>query len=564
MHSKKKNILPSRINLPYFITFQKLLITFAEMFQRDMKSRLISFLLLLSVLAATPPCHAAGFPQTDRTRGLIRELLIKLDSTDVYVAKTERKIDATKAKLPGNSEAERYDLYFRIAEEYSNYRVDSALLYLKKAEQTARGMGRDSLRISAELKRARLLSVSGFYVESNEILLSIPRNALRGDLFISYYQAWALLYHELYSVSNDPDGFEKAFREKYNIYRDSLLTVADTMSILYLRNMERKAARAGDFDEARRYNAIRLSTIKDPGSGVYATCLYDRFLIAYYYERKLTGEAVDDLLQSAIIEVENSNHNIASLLRVETLLVKNNELKAAQKISNYYYSSLMELGSRKRIIEGGEQAIKIMDRNHQQLLKRNRELLVALAFISLLLGAMVVMLVRINRSRLKISSLNDNLEQSGKVSKSYVGVVFQLYSSYIKRLDVFRTKIHASLKKGHVEQALELTSPSGDIIAAERKELFHNFDTAFVDIYPDFIRKVNDCLKPEEQIVPKRTEILTTELRILALIKLGIEDSAEIAEMLHCSVKTVYNLRSVLKTRLAVPEEEFKEIISRI
>ena len=328
--------------------------------------------------------------------------------------------------------------------------------------------------------------------------------------------------------------------------------------------MEKKADRAGDFDEARRYNAIRFSAISDPRSGAYATCLYDRFLTAYYYEGKLTGEAVDDLLESAIIEVEICNRNIASLLRVEALLININEVKAAKKVSDYYYSSLRRFGSRTRLLEGGEQAIKILDRNQQLLQARNKELMVTIALISLLVVGMVFLLVVMIRSRRKIERLNEDLQRSGKISKNYVGVVFQLYSSYIKRLDVFRTKIHSSLRKGNVEQALELTMPSGDIAAEERKELFHNFDKAFMDIFPDFIETVNSCLKPGEKIVPKKTEILTTELRILALMKLGIEDIDKIAEMLHCSVKTVYNLRSVLKARLAVSEEEFKKTISLI
>ena len=200
----------------------------------------------------------------------------------------------------------------------------------------------------------------------------------------------------------------------------------------------------------------------------------------------------------------------------------------------------------------------------QLLLKRNRELLFLLAFISLLLVALVFALLKINGNRLKISSLNDDLERSGNISKRYVGVLFKLYSSYIKRLDVFRLRIHSSLKKGNVEQALELTSPSKDITAEERKELFHNFDTVFVDIFPNYIETVNGCLKPEERIVPKKTETLNTELRILALIKLGIEDSTEIAELLHCSVKTIYNLRSSMKARLAIPEETFQKIISEL
>jgi DNA-binding NarL/FixJ family response regulator len=129
-------------------------------------------------------------------------------------------------------------------------------------------------------------------------------------------------------------------------------------------------------------------------------------------------------------------------------------------------------------------------------------------------------------------------------------------------LDIFRTKINSCLRKGHTAQALELTSPSGEIASEERRELFNNFDRAFVVIFPDFIEVVNSCLKPEQRIVPKRTEILSNELRILALIKLGIKDNTDIAGMLHCSVKTVQNLRSILKARLAIPEEEFNSIIS--
>ena len=521
-------------------------------------------ILPLVALAFALPCHGEVVPQTPRTQGLIQELLTRLDSTDIYSARKEKEIEEIKARLDGSEGAERYALCYSIADGYANYRVDSALVYMAMEEQFAREMGSDSLAVKARIRRSSMLSFGGFYVEAGETLGSIPRNSLRGRQFVIYYNAWALLFHELYSATNTPPDFQEKYRASYNVYRDSLLAVADTTDHLYLRNMEKKADRAGDFDEARRYNAIRFSQIQDPHSGAYATCLYDRFLTAYYYEHKLTGEAVDDLLESAIIEVEICNRNIASLLRVESLLVSINEVKAAKKVSDYYYSSLRLFGSRKRLLESGEQAIRIMDRNQQLLQERNRELLVTLALISLLVVAMVFILVKMIRSRGKIASLNEDLQRSGKISKNYVGVVFQLYSSYIKRLDVFRTKIHSNLRKGNIEQALELTMPSGDISAEERKELFHNFDTAFMDIFPDFIQTVNSCLKPEEKIVPKKTEILTTELRILALIKLGIEDSTQIAEMLHCSVKTVYNLRSVLKSRLAIPEEEFQTIISEL
>ena len=527
-----------------------------------MGKRLILFVLAATVLAF--PVRGEELPQTARTGALIRELLTKLDSTDVYAAAKEKRLAEARSKLPGNTVEERYNLNYGIAQEFANYSLDSSLFYVNRAIKIAQENGLDSLRIRAELKKTELLSVGGLYAEAREILDSMPREDISGDLLVSYYKSFSLLYHEMYSGAGEPADLKEKYRARYTVYRDSLLAVVDTSDVLYIRNMEKKEARAGNIEEARRYNSLRFSNVGTMEPGAYATLLYDRFLISYYYEGKPTGEAMDDLIKSAIIEVEICNRNIASLLRVEAFLSNINEVESAKKVSDYYYSSLRKFGSRKRLLEGGEQALKIIDRNYQLLLKRNGELLVALAFISLLLVALVFTLIVINRSRNKIASLKDDLEQSARISKNYVGVVFQLYSSYIKRLDGFRTRVHSSLRKGNVDQALELTLPSGDTAAEERKELFNNFDKAFVDIFPDFIQKVNSCLKPEEKIVPKRTEILTTELRILALIKLGIEDSTKIAEMLHCSVKTVYNLRSVLKARLAVPEEEFQKVISEL
>lgn len=518
---------------------------------------LISTLLFFS-------CHNGDLPHTDRTRGLVSELLSKLDSTDVYAAKKEKEIDSLKQCLPGETVDDCINLYYDIAMGFSNNVADSALVYMEKATQIAQESGRDSLRLWTQVTLASLLSEYGYFMESHEVISSVPRERLTGELLARYYQSIALLYQNLYTDFNVPDTFRKKYRRQFNIYRDSLMMVADTMSMEYLRSIERKEARAGHFSEARRYNDMRLSIIEDKHSAAYATCLYDRFAIAYLYERKLTGEAVDNLLESAIIEVENSNQDIASLHRVESLLHSNNEVAAAKKISDYYFSSLQRLGSKKRVVDGVEQTIKINDSNTRLIQKRNKELWTTITLISILLVAIALALWQINRSRLKIITLKNNLERSDKISKSYIGVAFQLYSSYIKRLESFRTKINSSIRKGHIEQAMELTNPSGETASEERRELFHNFDRAFVDIFPDFIDVVNSCLKPEQKIVPKRTEILSNELRILALIKLGIADNTEIAGMLHCSVKTVQNLRSLLKARLAIPEEEFNSRISEI
>lgn len=522
--------------------------------------------LLLLIAVLFPSCQQRDeYLHTDRTSGLVRELLTKLDSVDVYEARKEAEIERLQLQLKSfDTYRKKYDVLYEIANQYAHYVLDSSLVYIEKAADIARNAGDERLEIYAEIRRSTMLTIGGFYMEAAEILSSLPRNILDGVQVIPYYNAWMSLYREVYSSSYEPVDFKDKYYDRFEVYRDSLVSVADTQSIHYLRNMERKEAQAGNYAEARRYNAIRINNIKDHKSEAYATCLYDRFMIAYHYEGNPRGEDIDDLLQAAIIELEYSNRDINSMLRVVSLLNDIGEVKDAKKVSDYYYASLLKFGSRQRIIECGLEAMTVNEQNLLFLEKKNNQFIIAIAFVSLMAIALLFAMLKINSSRRKIIILKNNLQQSGKIYKGYLGVVFKLYSSYIRRLEVFRTKIYSTLKKGSVEQTLELASPSKDIISEERRNLFHHFDTAFVDVFPDFIEIVNSYLKPDMKIVPKRTEVLNNELRILALIKLGIEDNEEIAEMLHCTVKTVMNLRAIFRSRLAVPEMVFSKVISEL
>ena len=526
------------------------------------KCPVIFFLFALMLLSCQTRVERL---RTDKTIDLARELLTKLDSAEFYAERKCSEIEALKLRIDcGSNYQENFKTLYNLGEKYGNYIIDSSLVYFEKAAQLAREVEDDYLRIFAEIRLSTMLTIGGFYMSSFELLNSIPRDKLRGILVEKYYNAWMKLYREVYSSSYESDFYKSDYRVKYEVYRDSLISVSATHGTYYLRNMEKKAAQAGNFADARRYNAIRIANTPDHKSYAYATCLYDRFMIAQHYEGKLTGQDVDDLLQSAIIELEYCNRDINSMLWVITLLNQIGEVEDAKKVSDYYYNSLLKFGSRKRLLECGVQAMVVNEQNYRLLQKKNREFKVAIGFISLLAIAFLLAMLTIYKSHRRIIRLKDNLQQQGKVSKEYVGVVFKLYSSYIGRFDAFRMKIYSTLKKGNLDQALDLASPSKDLISNERKNLFQHFDTAFVDIFPDYIEVVNSYLKPEMRITPKRTEILNTELRILALIKLGIEDNGEIAEMLHCSVKTVMNQKAVFRSRLAVPENIFTNAIMEL
>lgn len=521
----------------------------------------VTAMVVAAVLSAAPS-FCQEVPTTPRTEGLIEELLSKLDSVKYYEARKEGKINALKESLPGENASATLEIYQKIVAEYSKYNIDSSLFYLDKSEVLASENGLDSLRVRSELIKANLLAVAGYHAESLETVGAIDRKSLKGDNVVSYYNVWASLYHSMYSGLHEPDMYREKYRKLYNTYRDSLLAAADPSSMVYLSNMEKKLARAGEYDLARKYNAIRAEKIEDPESEASATRIYDSFTIGYLYEKKMTGEDFDNLLRSAILEVKNNNQDISSLLRAETFLVNMGKLKEAKKISDHYYASIQKLGSRQRRLDAMDKTLEITNSTLLSIQKKNREIHIAMLFILLLVAFLLVLGIKIYKKNKRVTELNEELCVSGEISKAYIGMVFQLYSSYIKCLDSFRMSIYTSLKKGDVPRAIDLTNRSSDVNNKELKDLFNNFDQVFLDLFPTFISTVNGCLKPECRIADEKPENLTTELRIIALTKLGISDPSKQAEMLHCSVKTIYNLRYETKTHLAVPEEEFWKRIS--
>lgn len=526
-----------------------------------MKIRLILILAGTMLLCA---CRGKDVLQTPQTKPLIHELLEKIDSADVFLLRKEAELADIKTALDTVSGIQRYNVYREIAQSYTRFVCDSALTYHSKASELAEELGQDSLWVKSEISKSAMLSIAGFYAEAWETILGVPRSKVEsvGELE-SYYNAMSALYHGLYSGSDEPRDFRQRYRALYNVYRDSLLTVSDPESDSYLRNLEKIAARSGAYDKARMYNQMRRERIEDHNSRIYATCVYDKYAIYYVYEHVPSAEAVDDLIRAAIIEVRTCNQDIASLLRLEKHLIDMGEITAAKKVSDYYYRAMVHFGARNRRLAASDQTVLISNKVLKTLNRRNKAMVLAFIFISVLLVIISIILLKINKIRHKITVLNEKLMLSGDITKGYIGVLFQLNASYIKRLETFRSKIHMMLKKGNIDKALELTSLSGYVSADEIKELNNNFDSVFLSIYPNFVQTVNSCLRSDARFVQK-AGMLPTELRIIALTKLGIDDTAELADMLRCSVKTIYNLRSAFKGRLAVSEDEFKKTLAEL
>ena len=157
----------------------------------------------------------------------------------------------------------------------------------------------------------------------------------------------------------------------------------------------------------------------------------------------------------------------------------------------------------------------------------------------------------------KQSILNSQLSESNHVKEEYIGRFMSLCSQYIDKLDDYRKFVNKKVKNKEFDELYRL-SKSTELKEKELEELYENFDSVFLNLFPTFVDDFNALLDPETQIHPKDENRLTTEIRIFALIRLGIEDSSKIAEFLHYSVNTIYNYRARIKNGALNNRESFE------
>ena len=170
---------------------------------------------------------------------------------------------------------------------------------------------------------------------------------------------------------------------------------------------------------------------------------------------------------------------------------------------------------------------------------------------------------RLSVARNHLEQANEQLHLSNHIKEEYIGRFMNLCSVYINRLDTYRRMVNKKISAGQTEELLKVVR-SREVMDTGLKELYGNFDTAFLHLFPDFVEKFNELLKPEERIVLRKGELLNTELRIFALIRLGIEDSSQIAEFLRYSVNTIYNYRAKVKNKACILRDDFETHLMKI
>ena len=546
------------------------------------KNCLLCFLLFFS-------CHSALAGES------LDSLLNVLDKTikeaDTYVQIKENKLHELKKearKTPPVS-VERYHLNNDIYLEYKAYSSDSALHYLNENMLLARQLNDKERELKIQLELSYLLSSIGMYMEAADILNSIDRQTLPSSLLGYYYTCYEHVYFEAGAAQPRYKMFASRYVKLSHAYRDSMQITLDPSSATYLWLRETQLREAGKYDEALEFSDRRLAEASF-GTPQYALVAYQRFRLFESMGKK--DEHLYYLVLSAISDVRSAIKEQSSLMVLAQELNSKGDLKRAYDYINFSWEISQFYKTRLRSWMNIT-PLSMINGNYQDIIKQqNRELLIYIACVALLALLLVIALIYIYRQMKALSiakkglqevnerlfSLNEELEEvnrhlrstnlelseSNLIKEAYIARFFKLCSVYVDRLQAYRKLVNKKLQRGQVAELLKMTHLSNDIVTVEVQELYANFDSAFLHLFPNFVESLNALLLPDEQIVLKPDELLNTELRIFALIRLGIKDSSQIAELLHYSVNTIYNYRSRVKTKARVSRDDFEDLVAKI
>ena len=534
---------------------------------------------LLSLALLTLSCQR----ETSSSAGIPFSSLDELDgyvaARNVYETRKRDQLDGIRRMVAAaSSDRSRYDNMLFAADEFFSYSFDSTQYYLKQCLDLAEKM-RDRERYNhAAIRLGHLYAKAGSYMEaSNRLLYQIDTNSLSATLWEEYLMA-------LYDFSRDLAGnsgmVERPPILDRNVYRQRLYQMIpkDSENWRLLRMDE--LVSAGRYEAADSLVAIMLST-KRPDVHEYAIYAFERSVIAE--RRGRPREQMEWLIKSAESDIINSVKDYASLTMVAQNLV-NGDLDRSFRYLRIAQEDAIAYNAKLRPWQISQFFLEIEDAYAQrQQLSRQRirtsNILLAILAVLLLVAAWFLVvrsrkLARMQKeveeqnkllaaSNTTLAALNKELSRADQVKERYIVDFLRRLSHSVSVIQADENYARNMLKQGKSEQLLKEISLS---TRSEKtlKSFYRDFDATFLQaICPDFVERFNELLREDARFSP-RPGSLTTELRIFALIRLGVDDSREIAELLHYSQSTIYNYKVSVKNAALGDRDKFEEQVKMI
>lgn len=534
-------------------------------------------------------CVFFSFPLFAKSEmdSLLRVLDKTIENYQSYANLKERKLDQMKSLLRyTSSDNQRYEICGKLYDEYNSYKSDSALIYAIKKLHIAEKLKNKRDLTDSRMNLAFIMGVTGMYNEAMDILNTI-NIAEAPDLKAYYFHIYRTIYGFMadYTVSSQE-------KKRYEIitatYRDSLLATNPPNSSAHIMVKSDQLIVKKQYDEALKLLLPYFPTIKANN--------HDRAIIAYSISEAYHGKGERNLEKrwltiSSIYDIRSATKEYISLRSLAFILYEDGDINRAYNYIKRSLEDALFCNARLRTIEIS-QMLPIIDKAYQlQTEAHQRDLIISLVSISILSLFLIIAILFVYRQMKKLAltrkhlsianeqlsnlnkelsltnqqlkATNNTLGEANIIKEEYIGRYMDQCSVYIDKLDEYRRLLNKTAVAGKIEELL-LKIKSKQFIEDELKEFYDNFDSTFLQLFPTFVEEFKALLSDHEDVTLKSGQLLNTELRIFALIRLGITDSVKISHFLRYSLSTIYNYRTKLRNKAIGERGEFEENVMRI
>lgn len=518
---------------------------------------------------------------------LLKVLDKTVDNYQFYSDQKEEKLNKLKDLLKyTSSDQQRYDICGQLYDDYKSYKSDSALTYARKKLFIAEKLNNKRNLTDARLNLAAIMGITGMYKEAMDIMSTVNINE-SPDLKAYYFHIYRTVYGFMadYAVSSQE-------KNKYDFltaaYRDSLLAVNAPSSGPHVMVKSDQLIVRKQYDEALNLLLNYYPTIKND---THTQAIIAYSIAAAYHGKNERSLEKYWLTVSAIYDLQSATKEYISLRSLAFILYEDGDVDRAYKYIKRSLEDALFCNARLRTYEISEM-LPIIDKAYQlQTEARQKQLVISLISISVLSFFLLIAIFFVYRQMRKLSvarkelslankqlndlnhelsaannqlnSTNETLLEANLIKEEYIGRYMDQCSVYIDKLDDYRRLLNKTATAGKIEDLLHAIK-SKQFIEDELKEFYTNFDSTFLQLFPTFVEEFTALLVDNEETQLRQGELLNTELRIFALIRLGITDSVKISHFLRYSLSTIYNYRTKLRNKAAGPRDEFEANVMRI
>ena len=493
-------------------------------------------------------------------------VLVQLDGVlsdyQRYIAQKEVVLDKLKEQLKkSETKEDRYNTTMDLYRAYQDFSLDSSLVYIKQSLRLADELGEQERIIDTHLSLAFLYNYVGMHNEALEIFKEQDVTGHSDWLRRSHFYLGTNVYRNLSQYSVDKEQKEY-YRHQMEICRDSAITYAPNDVILRAERLE---------DSGKMQEAVALLSTNLPDGLTTREAGLKYYILSEIYEKLHQRDAqIKYLAMSSVAGIKNAVREYIALRKLAVILYEQGDINRAYTYIHRCIDDAKACNARMRMVETSAFLYVIDSAVVKQKQDTKNALTTTATVIGLLLlllaSTLIVLRKKMNllqRSEKELMMANNQLSEANHIKEEYITRFMHLCLDYINKMENYRSHLNKIARKRNFDELYE-TIQSTRYINKEVNDFYNSFDEAFLHIFPTFMEDFNALLRPDSRIVLlKSKDHLTTELRIYALLKLGISDSTQVQKFLRCSASTVYNYRTNMRNK-AINRDTFEQDVLNI